>query len=232
MVADARVCEFTFPFPIHFVSSPEGSMEGAQASAVLPLHVTKYPVCVSAVLLLRPFCVNTIIYIYTLGEHATLKKRCPAFDKKAWRLLWLMNVVSVLWWWSFMKRFMHVMFEINGKVLPLSCIVLCLIVITSKVLLLFTITFHRGYVCVLFVIVMSDCCVDTLPPCLTESDQLTDWWGFEVAISHVHACFFVRMFLTSWLWLVWYVSNCLDKCFVILDLMCLFIVMNVKTFCW
>ena len=36
--------------------------------------------CVSAVLLLHPFCANTIIY--TLGEHATVKKRCPAFDKK------------------------------------------------------------------------------------------------------------------------------------------------------
>ena len=186
--------------------------------------------CVSAVLLLCPFCVNTSIY--TLGKHATLKKRCPAFDKKAWRLLWLMIVGSVYWWWTIMQRFMHVLFEINGKVLPWSCFVLCIIVITSKVLLLFSYPFHRGYVCVLFVIVMSDCCVDTLPPCLTESDQLADWWGFEVAISHVHAMLFVRLFLTSWPWLVWYVSTCLDQCFVKLDLMCLLIVVNVQTFCW
>ena len=78
--------------------------------------------CVSAVLLLHPFCVNTSIY--TLGEHATLKKRCPAFDKKAWRLVWLMIVVSVYWWWPFMQRFMHVLFEINSKAVyhAMSCV--------------------------------------------------------------------------------------------------------------
>ena len=151
--------------------------------------------CDSAVLLLCPFCVNTIIYIYTLGEHATVKKRCPVFDKKAWRLLWLMNVVSVYWWWSFMQRFMHVMFEINGKVLPLSCFVLCLIVTASKVLLLFHSLSTEG-MCVYSLLL--SCLIAVLILCLHVWPNPISSQTDEVLKLLFHMCMQCFLFGCSW----------------------------------
>ena len=51
-----------FPFPIHFVSSPVGSTRGAQPSDMLPLHVTKYPVCFCCTLASSLLCQYKHIY--------------------------------------------------------------------------------------------------------------------------------------------------------------------------